>query len=111
MWFAIHYLRVETTIINLFMKKKLKALVQGTGPLDNVELNRLKKALEAAKLKFEKAKIAKKEAKAAFIKAADHWLAQSEIPHTPSEKKAKKTSKSKKPNAASSAKSDKVSLK
>jgi len=93
------------------MKKKLKALVQGSGPLDNVELNRLKKALETAKAKFEKAKTAKKDAKAAFIKAADQWLSQAEIPHAPVEKREKKASKSKKANAAPAAKRDKVSLK
>ena len=93
------------------MKKKVKALVHSTEPLENAELNRLKKALEMAKAKFEKAKADKKNAKTALIKAADQWLCEAAVPHAPSEKRRKDSSKSKKPNAAPAAKRDKVSLK
>ncbi len=56
------------------MKKKVKALLESEKSSGNKELDRLKKTLETAGLKFEKAKAAKADAKEAFNKFATQWL-------------------------------------
>ncbi len=79
------------------MKKKLKALLEGKEAIGNAEVARLKKALETANLKFEKARTAKTEAKKAFKVAAEEWLCELDVPHTAPAKKNKKAPKKAQP--------------
>ena len=90
------------------MKKKLKALLQGSEPINNAEVNRLKKAFEAAKLKFQTAKATKIAAKRAFQKSAEQWLVQAEVPHAPLQKKEKKAPKTGKPKGEQAGKRTKA---
>jgi uncharacterized protein YecT (DUF1311 family) len=68
------------------MKKKLKSLLQGDQPTGDKEIDRLKKAYEAAKTKLKKAKSAKSDAKKALKKSLSQWLSQQDAQPAPAGK-------------------------